>query len=203
MTDPVSAHAGRAFKSEQEHPWTRTSQKKAAVSAESTAGRLTLSELPTLTPTKAEVGVRATNKAAIVASAAAMVTSNRCSLCSLLRRCARVKTDRHVAIVVFPVPCQEALNMPLELLNLDQSAFFIFQVFYLHEALLVRVLEASSAPPPGVTLQLTATESVSGIYVYRLPAITFYRSRPRAPCTLQLRKTSRDPFLRESLTNYK
>lgn len=39
-----------------------------------------MSELPTLTPTKAEAGVRAANKAAIVANAAAMVTSNLCSL---------------------------------------------------------------------------------------------------------------------------
>lgn len=81
MTDPVCAHAGGAFKSPQEHHLRETWQKKKpAVFAESAGGRLTLTELPTLTPTNAEAGVRVVNKAAIVASAVAMVTSNRCSL---------------------------------------------------------------------------------------------------------------------------
>lgn len=184
MTDRVSAHAGGgAFKSQQEHPWTETSQKKTqAVFAESTGDMLTLNELPTLTPTKAEAGVRAANKAAIVASAGAMVTSNQCSL---VKRCTRQNRSL-CAIVVFPVPFKDTFNMPPELLNLGGSAFF-----FLHVALLVRVLQASSAPPPGATLQLTAA---SGIHIYRLPAIVFYRSRPRASCTLQQRKTSRGPF---------
>lgn len=85
---------------------------------------LTLSELPTLTPTKAEAGVRAANKAAIVASAGAMVTSNQCSL---VKRCSRQNRSRSPrAIVVFPVPFKEMLNMPPELLNLGGSAFFFF-----------------------------------------------------------------------------
>lgn len=88
MTGLVSAHAGGgAFKAQHEHPHTETSPKKnAAMFAESTGFRLTLSEFPTLTPTNAEAGVTAANKAAIVASAAAMVTSNRCSVLKICTR---------------------------------------------------------------------------------------------------------------------
>lgn len=80
--------------------------------------------------------------------------------------------------------------------------FSFLQFFFLHVALLVRVLQASSPPPPGVTLQLTATEPASGIHAYRLPTITFYRSRPRAPCTLQQSKISRDPVILKSLSKF-